>query len=200
MSIVYVLTNSVMPGLIKIGCTELNDANIRIGQLYTTGVPVPFDIEFAAKVDDPWRVESALHIAFGPYRVNPRREFFRIDPEQAIAILKLLHVEDATAEITNQVTGVDQESRVAAEEQRMRRPRFNFAEMKIPVGAVLRSTEVDISVVVVDEHRVKLGDKEMSLSAATREILGLDYYVRPGVYWTYEGRVLRDIYNETYGE
>jgi len=47
LSIVYVLTNSAMPGLVKIGYTAQDDANSRIAQLYTTGVPVPFTIEYA---------------------------------------------------------------------------------------------------------------------------------------------------------
>ena len=50
MNVVYVLTNSAMPGLVKIGHTTQEDANVRIGQLYTTGVPVPFELKFACKV------------------------------------------------------------------------------------------------------------------------------------------------------
>ena len=72
-----------MPGLVKIGRTSHNDANIRIAQLYTTGVPVPFTLEFANRVQNAAEVEQAMHTAFGPYRINPKREFFRIDPEQA---------------------------------------------------------------------------------------------------------------------
>ena len=37
----------------------------------------------------------------------------------------------------------------------------------------------------------------MSLSAATRVLLGTDYNVAPGP-WTFNGRSLRDIYDETY--
>jgi hypothetical protein len=29
-------------------------------------------------------------------------------------------------------------------------------------------------------------------------LLSLDYSVQPGPYWTFNGRSLRDIYNETY--
>ena len=76
LSIVYVLTNSAMPGLVKIGYTAQDDANSRIAQLYTTGVPVPFTIEYACKVQNAEEVEKALHVAFGPNRINPRREFF----------------------------------------------------------------------------------------------------------------------------
>jgi hypothetical protein len=34
MGIVYVLTNEAMPGLVKIGMTENQDANVRVGQLW----------------------------------------------------------------------------------------------------------------------------------------------------------------------
>lgn len=66
MSIAYVLTNPAMPSLVKIGCTENEDAITRIAAVYSTGVPVPFTIEFAAKVADPYRVEEALRIASRP--------------------------------------------------------------------------------------------------------------------------------------
>jgi hypothetical protein len=41
--IVYVLTNAAMPGLTKIGKTTQEDVKSRLSQLYTTGVPVPFE-------------------------------------------------------------------------------------------------------------------------------------------------------------
>ena len=44
-------------------------------------------------------MEKTLHTAFAPNRVNHKREFFSINAQQAIAILKLLHVDDATQEI-----------------------------------------------------------------------------------------------------
>ena len=40
--IVYLLTNPVMPGLVKIGMTTQEDIDKRMKELYTTGVPVPF--------------------------------------------------------------------------------------------------------------------------------------------------------------
>ena len=190
MSIVYVLNNPAMPSLVKIGCTQNDEANTQIAPLYSTGVPVPFTIEFAAKVPDPYRVEEALRIAFAPYRVNAKREFFRIETDQAIAILKLLHVEDVTIEVANQANGIDEESLAAAEQQRSRRPNLNFGEMGIPVGAVLQSTHNSSQVTVADEWHVRLGDQLTYLAAATREVLGTDYSVAPGPRWTYNGRTI----------
>jgi hypothetical protein len=199
MGFVYVLTNPVMPGLVKIGCTDANDADTRIAQLYTTGVPVPFKIEFAARVENMVAVESALHQAFAPNRINPKREFFRLEPDQPIAILRLLNVQDATVEVSNGAdAATDDQSKAAAEQQIKRRPRFNFDEMDIPVGSVLKSTRDESSVVVVDDRQVRYGDEVLSLSAVTKTILQTDYYVAPGPYWTYNGKLLRDIYNETY--
>jgi hypothetical protein len=196
--IVYVLTNPAMPGLVKIGRTDNSDANSRIGQLYTTGVPVPFTIEYACKVENPDQVEKALHVAFAPQRINPKREFFQIDPGQAIAILRLLNTEDATAEVSGQNSGVDPESAQAAVAFKAKRPNMNFTEMGIPEGAVLHSVEDDSTATVVSPRKVRFKDEEMSLTAATRIILGIEHSVQPSPYWTFNGRSLLDIYNETY--
>ena len=41
--IVYILTNPVMPGVVKIGKTDKEEVSARVKELFTTGVPVPFD-------------------------------------------------------------------------------------------------------------------------------------------------------------
>ena len=77
---VYAARNPAMPGLIKIGKTS-QDADSRLSQLYSTGVPVPFLCVCAISPERPIaEVEQALHAAFEPYRENPAREFFRITP------------------------------------------------------------------------------------------------------------------------
>lgn len=198
MGIVYVISNPGIPDLVKIGHTSSEDTKARLQQLYTSGVPFPFTLEFACRVPNPLEVERALHAAFAPQRVNPGREFFSINPGQAIAILKLLHVEDATAEIVAQPTLIDQQDVVAGETFVARRPKLNFLEMGIPIGAILTSTSTDASVVVVGPKRVALNGEEMSITAATRVVLGLGYTVAPGPYWRYDGRLLREIHRETY--
>lgn len=200
LEIVYVLTNPAMPGLVKIGFTTQDEAKKRIDGLYTTGVPFPFKIEFVCKVPNAAQVEAALHTAFGPQRVNLKREFFQIDPTQAIAILKLLHEEETTEEVNQQPQegDVDAQSVAAAEQFSKRRPNLNFEEMGIPIGSELVCTSNDTKVIVVEAKKVKLGDEILSLSAATKQVLQLDYPAPPAVYWTFNGRLLREIYNETY--
>ena len=103
--IVYLLTNPVMPGLVKIGMTTQEDIDKRMKELYTTGVPVPFECKFACRVkkSDCLKIEKALHKAFDPQRVNQNREFFRINVEQAQAILELFHHEDVTEDVSEEI-------------------------------------------------------------------------------------------------
>ena len=200
--IVYLLTNSTMPGLVKIGLTT-NEITNRLNKLYTTGVPLPFDCLFACEVDDCKLVENALHEAFNPYRVNPKREFFRIYPEQAIAILRLFVKKDVTPAVTEEINrSVSAIEKEASEQYKKRRPPLNFDEMDIPIGAKLVFTYSDKSaeVYVSSNKKVKTADsdEEKSLSQITREILDLDYNIHPTRYWSYEGKSLNAYYNETY--
>lgn len=197
--IVYVLSNPAMPGLVKIGSTTHDSVTIRMSQLYTTGVPFPFDCEYAARVSDVAQVEKAFHVAFAPSRLNSRREFFDIEPSQAIAIIKLLQIEDVTPEVRNEADKTDHADREAGEDYiRKKRPQLNFTEMNIPVGAVLEASKTGELATVMSDKFIAFREEEMSLTKATRLVLENDYSVAPTPHWTYEGRKLKDIYDETY--
>ena len=197
--IVYVLTNEAMPGLVKIGKTTRRHVAQRLGELYTTGVPVPFECAFAGRVDDEIRVERAFHRAFGPYRLNSNREFFTIEPEQAIALLELLIVEDVTPGVAKHADQVDPGSQKANEVLRRRnRPNLDFHEMGIPDGSTLEFTMGDNQCRVVGNRKVEFDGEEQSITAVTRFLLRAPRNVAPTPYWTFKGRSLRDIYNDTY--
>ena len=77
--IVYILINPAMENYVKIGKTSGDSADFvvrRMKELNNTSVPLPFECEFAASVDNYEEVEKALHVAFGDYRKNTNREFF----------------------------------------------------------------------------------------------------------------------------
>ena len=65
-NIVYVLTNPAMPGIVKIGMTSASDVQKRMGELYSTGVPLPFDCVIAREIEgiEAGEIENALHTAF----------------------------------------------------------------------------------------------------------------------------------------
>ena len=50
-NIVYALTNPAMPGIVKIGMTDRDDVKRRMSDLYTTGVPLPFECAVAWEID-----------------------------------------------------------------------------------------------------------------------------------------------------
>jgi len=199
LGIVYVITNPAMPGLVKIGRTAYEDAKMRMKELFSTGVPMEFQLAYACKVVETEKVEKALHIAFAPNRVHLKREFFQIDPGQAIAILQLLHTEEVTIEVAT-LTGIDGPTTSDGDEQfGQRRPNLNFQEMQIPVGSTLDSVvEATANSTVIGPRKVNFQGADMSLTAATRKVLGLPYSVAPGPYWKFNGSLIRDIYNETY--
>lgn len=197
--IVYVLTNPAMPGLVKIGKTTQLEVEDRMKQLYGTGVPVPFDCAFACQVKDANEVEKALHFAFGNGRINPNREFFRIEAERVIAVLKLLKVDDITTQFEQQleadVEAVDKQS--AQNLKDTKRPRMNFHELGIPNGSILVSKDGQVQITVVGEKKVDFNGTICSLTPATRKLLGLpdDYPLQPSPHWTFNGKTVKEIYD-----
>ncbi len=201
--IVYLLTNPVMPGLVKIGMTTREDMDARMKELYSTGVPVPFECQFACKVkkSDCAKIEKALHTAFNPQRINANREFFRIQVEQAKAILELFHHEDVTKDVTDEIDNdLTDDDKVATEKAKTRRPALNFYEMGMQKGdRLLWKDDPTLSVVITSERKVVYKDEEYSLSALSAQLKGYNTkHIAPGKYWMYKERLLDDIYDETY--
>ena len=202
--IVYVLTNPAMPGLVKIGKTTQLEVEDRMKQLYGTGVPVPFDCAFACKVKDATEVEKALHFAFGNSRINPNREFFKIEPERVISILKLLKVDEITNQFEKQIESeTDATDKQSAENLReSRRPRMNFVEIGIPIGSELTFKGGENKVTVASDKKVIYNDTECSLTAATRKVLGFadNYPLQPSPYWLFNGKTVKEIYDLYHSE
>lgn len=84
---VYVLKNQSMPDLVKVGLTK-NLPEDRAKGLYTTGVPTEFNVAFRATTSKPREVEKQAHILLNKYRVNPRREYFRVSEVVAIKAVR----------------------------------------------------------------------------------------------------------------
>jgi hypothetical protein len=199
---VYVLTNPAMSGIVKIGYTLRGDIEQRMKEQFTTGVPVPFECAFACEVDSCEKVEKALHIAFGPNRIHPKREFFKIEPEQPIAILKLFEKKEVTEQVNQSIdaTTTDMDRAAGEKLKREKRPPLNFEEMNIPLGAILtfNDAEINAEVVVSSAKKVTYQDREYSLTQLTKELLNLDYNVQPTRFWSYNAKSLNTIYDETY--
>ncbi len=198
LGIIYVLTNPAMPGIVKIGRTARGSVEARLSELYSTGVPVPFECAFAGKVSDEAKVEKAFHLAFGPYRINPKREFFQIEPEQAIALLELMVVENVTPQLQKEADSVDESTKEASRKLKSRRPVQNYLEMGIPAGSVLEFTRGSVTCEVVTGRKVRFDGEEYSLTALTQKLLETESPLQPSPYWSFQGKLLSKIYEETY--
>jgi len=77
---------------------------------------------------------------------------------------------------------------------------FDFYEMGIPKCATLQFVkDPSVHVKVIDNKKVEYEGKPQSFSLVTALLLKSKWkYVNPSPHWTYEGKNLHDIYNETY--
>lgn len=195
--IVYVLTNEAMPNYIKVGVTEQSIAQ-RMAQLYTSGVPVPFECFRASLVQKSKNVEKRIHSAFRDVRVNANREFFEIAPERVVDILEMVEVENLTPDTDIVETPEDV---AAMRKLEKRAERFSFKMVDIPEGAILtHAKDPQITCAVLNNSKVLFDHQEMSLSAAALKALatlGFNWTSAQGAqYWEYEGRLLKDIREE----
>ena len=192
--IIYVLTNPVMPDLIKIGRTINLEERLRSLSSHT-GVPVPFEVYFACTVADANKVEKSVHDAFGDHRVNQRREFFRLNPERVISVLQLVALEDVTpaADIVN-----DAEEQKSLDKERSRRSNFKFSSANVPVGSVLTFVRDEgITATVLDDRNVEVEGMVTSLSQSALNILTTKFgktwtQARGPDYWVYENETLSE--------
>lgn len=81
---IYVLVNSQMPGVVKIGRTDRSPRE-RVDEISAaTGVPAPFVLVWEEQVSDSVAAESEVHRLLYSHRTSDDREFFRLDPKSAI--------------------------------------------------------------------------------------------------------------------
>lgn len=89
---VYVLANPIYSGgVLKIGFTsstpQLRKQNID----NSTGVPLPFTVEYAKQCVNGRQLEQAVHRYFDKERINPNKEFFQVSLQQAIQVIDSIH-------------------------------------------------------------------------------------------------------------
>lgn len=189
--IIYVLTNEAMPDLVKIGFTD-SDVEARMTDLSrASGVPLPFECYFAAEVNDATKLEKTLHQLFAETRVNPRREFFRVDPEKIVLAISIGEFK----EVTPGSADVDKEEKEALEKVKARRPRIKLEAIGILPGAVLNfSRDESVTASVLEGGEVSFEGEIMSPSAAALKALHRMGYQTPTAsgseYWMFDGELL----------
>ena len=108
------------------------------------------------KKGDCAKIEKALHTAFAPQRINANREFFRIQVEQAKAILELFHHTDVTEEVSDEIENdLTDDDKAASVKAQIHRPPLNFYEIGMQNGDVLTwKDDPSVSVTIISERKV----------------------------------------------
>ncbi len=202
--IVYCLTNPAMPELVKIGLVRSAEASAlkaRMSALYSTGVPLPFEVRYAVMVDKPEEVEKLLHSAFHNFRENPGKEFFRVEPERVVAAMKLtageaVSVEDTPdAEVSQDAIEARKRSR---QRQNTRLSKFKFSSAHVQFGKEIEFIrDPSLTAKVLNDKKIEFEGKEHSLTSAARLILRRTGETKPNrggvagpTFWQYQGETL----------
>jgi hypothetical protein len=193
--IVYILTNESMPGFIKIGFTH-GSVEERLRQLDRTGTPLPFEKHYAAEVEDAEKEERWLHSIFADRRVRDNREFFKMNAELATLALKRVEIREVAVE-----SGLTPEQEKEIAEVKERRSRFHFKHYGIPVGSKLTFTrDPNIVAEVMENDKIKIGDKVDSMSNFARDLLGYQRRPQGTLYFEFEDEILDDRRRRMEGE
>lgn len=185
--IVYILRNEAMPDYIKIGFTH-GDVKERLKQLDRTGVPLPFEVYYAATVEDAEKEEKWLHSIFADRRARANREFFKMNPEYAALALKRVEIREVSID-----SGLTKEQEKEVDEVKKKRSKFHFARYGIPIGSKLTFTrDANIVAEVVEGDKIKIGDKVDFLSNMARDLLGYKRRPQGTLYFEYEDEILDD--------
>ena len=89
---IYILTNTTMPGLVKIGFTK-NLPTERVKQINSgTGVAMDFDVEWSFPCFNAHELEQIIHkyLENNGFRVNKKKEFFNISVMEAKSVVEKL--------------------------------------------------------------------------------------------------------------
>ena len=184
--IVYVLTNPDIQGVVKIGRTKDLEKRLRT---FNTAAPRPYVCAIAVDVAprNASTLEKALHTAFTPDKAPNAREWFEMDPERVVAILREWPGRDVTP--TTRTTKTMPKTK--------KRPPLNFPKIGVPLGSTLVCRRTGEKAIVTGPRRVRFRGANMSLTAATHKIL--KYNTQPTPHWTYGDKTLLELYDTTYG-
>jgi len=199
--IIYILTNEAMPKIVKIGKTQ-DSIKSRLDSLNRhSGVPLSFQCFFAAEVENCSKTEKILHQLFSEFRINPKREFFRIEPEKAVLAISLGNYTEI--ETTN--NELDPDDAKAIEKARSIRSRIKLDALGISVGDELTFSRDDsINVTVSETNKVLYNGEIVSLSASAAMVLQAKGYKSTSVsgsdYWMFDGELLSELRNRIEAE
>ncbi len=188
---IYIMTNPALKDMVKIGYAT--DVEKRRKQLSTTALPYDYEVyaiyETSGNLED-MNLHKMIDNLNPDLRVTVNREFFLMKPQEAYDLLEAIATISGTKDKLKKLK--------VEKKQKVHNPPINFFECGIPVGAELVYTEDSaITVKVVNERKIEYKGEITSLSAVAMKLKGTNKPLQGSLYFTYNGKNLVKIANET---
>ena len=207
---VYILTNeSFREDWVKIGRSS-RPVDVRSKELDNTAVPLPFKIYATIQTIKYVDVERIVHKQIDrltDLRIRQNREFFNVEPSQALDILLDLataiddavvmqYVDDKPVQLYPSINN-EKPQAVKTEKHVSRKP-FEFAMVGLKDGDMITFAPLNIQVKVNGKNKVEFEGRLWSLSAFTGTYLPIEKQNNSGAYqgpkyFTYNNKTLWDL-------
>ena len=207
---VYILTNdSFREDWVKIGRSS-RPVDVRSKELDNTAVPLPFKIYATIQTTKYTNVERIVHKQIDrltDLRIRQNREFFDVEPSQALDILLDLataiddavvmqYVDDKPVQLYPSINN-EKPQAVKIEKHVQRKP-FEFAMVGLKDGDMITFAPLNIQVKVNGKNKVEFEGRLWSLSAFTGTYLPIEKQNNSGAYqgpkyFTYNNKTLWDL-------
>mgnify|MGYP003439703492 FL=1 len=207
---VYILTNeSFREDWVKIG-RSCRPVDVRSKELDNTAVPLPFKIYATIQTTKYTNVERIVHKQIDrltDLRIRQNREFFNVEPSQALDILLDLataiddavvmqYVDDKPVQLYPSINN-EKPQTVKIEKHVQRKP-FEFAMVGLKDGDMITFAPLNIQVKVNGKNKVEFEGRLWSLSAFPGTYLPIEKQNNSGAYqgpkyFTYNNKTLWDL-------
>ena len=207
---VYILTNdSFREDWVKIGRSS-RPVDVRSKELDNTAVPLPFKVYATIQTTKYTNVERIVHKQIDrltDLRIRQNREFFNVEPSQALDILLDLataiddavvmqYVDDKPVQLYPSINN-EKPQAVKIEKHVQRKP-FEFAMVGLKDGDMITFAPLNIQVKVNGKNKVEFEGRLWSLSAFTGTYLPIEKQNNSGAYqgpkyFTYNNKTLWDL-------
>ena len=203
---VYILTNpSFKEDWVKIGKSS-RPVNVRSKELDNTAVPLPFEIFATMKTSKYNEVEKLVHKTIDrltDLRIRQNREFFNVAPQVALDIFRDIAgtIDDAEVVLYEDNQPVAEKDVDKKEKREIKRGRFKFSMVNIPIGSTLTFIPTGIEVKVASDDQIEYEGRIYKLSPFVGTFMPVDRRNTSGAYqgskyFSFNGKVLEDMREE----
>ncbi|MBQ6082885.1 MAG: GIY-YIG nuclease family protein [Bacteroidales bacterium] len=200
---VYILTNpSFKEDWVKIGKSS-RPVDVRSKELDNTAVPLPFEIFATMKTSKYNEVEKLVHKTIDrltDLRIRQNREFFNVAPQVALDIFKDIAgtINDAEVVLYEDNQPVAAKDVEKKEKREIKRGRFKFSMVNIPIGSTLTFIPTGIEVKVASDDQIECEGRIYKLSPFVETFMPEDKRNASGAYqgskyFSFKGKVLEEM-------